>query len=145
MEFRAAIKDIRQKVGLDQAAFGSLCGVSEKVIADIESGKDEPSDTLVELVKYRYSDYFFRQDDHERHLRRLSDKQGRRHTREGILELFEDRQTARTIIIAMAKMEKTDPGVLREIKGVIRMMQAEQERPSDPTQSGNDIDPDSGD
>lgn len=135
MDFRAAIKDIRQKVGLDQAAFGNLCGVNEQVIADIESGQKEPSDTLVELVKYRYSDYFFRKDDHQRNLRRLADREGRQHTREGILELFQDRQTARTIIIAMAKMEQSDPGVLREIKGVIRMMQAEQRQSEDDSSS----------
>ena len=140
MDYKAAIIDIRQKVGLDQKAFGKICGVSRQEIADIEDGKLEPSETLVALLKYRYSDYFFRKDDHQTNLRRLSDRQGRKHSREGILELFEDRQTARSIVLAMAEMEKIDPGVLREIKGVIRMMQAEHSHFSSRSPADNETD-----
>lgn len=144
MDYKTIIKDIRLKVGLNQKDFGKVCGVSQQVISNIERGKSEPSQTLVALLKYRYSDYFFRISDHDindLNLQRLSDRQGRKHTREGILELFEDRQTARIIVLAMAEMEKTDPGILREIKGVIRMMQADQGQSNSPPP---DNDPENG-
>ncbi len=41
-------------------------------------------------------------------LRRISDRTGEGDTREGIISLFDDRETARQIILQLVKIEKTD-------------------------------------
>ncbi len=48
------IKAIRQKYGLSQQAFGARLGVSHAHISKIESGKENPSETLQRLIKYEF-------------------------------------------------------------------------------------------
>lgn len=48
------IKAIRQKYGLSQQEFGSRLGVTHAHISKIESGKENPSETLLRLIKYEF-------------------------------------------------------------------------------------------
>lgn len=48
------IKAIRQKHGLSQQEFGSRLGVTHAHISKIESGKENPSETLLRLIKYEF-------------------------------------------------------------------------------------------
>ena len=50
----AKIKEIRQKNGLSQQEFGSRLGVSHAHISKIESGKENPSETLLKLIGYEF-------------------------------------------------------------------------------------------
>ena len=50
----AKIKEIRQKNGLSQQEFGARLGVSHAHISKIESGKENPSDTLLKLIGYEF-------------------------------------------------------------------------------------------
>ena len=52
--------------------------------------------------------------------RRLADRLGKPDTREGILELFSDRQAARRINLTMLKIEKKNPNCLTKIEGYIQ-------------------------
>ena len=73
-------------------------------------------------------------------MRRLSDKlRDQDNSREGILELFQASESARSIILAMAEMEKNDTGILREIKGYIQAMKGKSE--TDPVQTEEWQDP----
>lgn len=51
----AQIKEIRQKYGLSQQEFGSRLGVTHAHISKIESGKENPSETLLRLIRYEFS------------------------------------------------------------------------------------------
>ena len=50
----AKIKEIRQKNGLSQQEFGARLGVSHAHISKIESGKENPSETLLKLIGYEF-------------------------------------------------------------------------------------------
>ena len=50
----AQIKEIRQKHGLSQQEFGSRLGVTHAHISKIESGKENPSETLLRLIRYEF-------------------------------------------------------------------------------------------
>lgn len=49
-----AIKAIRQRYGLSQQEFGARLGVTHAHISKIESGKENPSETLLKLIKYEF-------------------------------------------------------------------------------------------
>ena len=49
-----AIKAIRQRYGLSQQEFGSRLGVTHAHISKIESGKENPSETLLKLIRYEF-------------------------------------------------------------------------------------------
>ena len=49
-----AIKAIRQRYGLSQQEFGARLGVTHAHISKIESGKENPSETLLRLIKYEF-------------------------------------------------------------------------------------------
>lgn len=49
------IKEIRQKYGLSQQEFGSRLGVTHAHISKIESGKENPSETLLKLIQYEFN------------------------------------------------------------------------------------------
>lgn len=51
----AKIKEIRQQSGLSQQEFGARLGVSHAHISKIESGKENPSETLLKLIGYEFS------------------------------------------------------------------------------------------
>lgn len=51
----AQIKEIRQKHGLSQQEFGARLGVTHAHISKIESGKENPSETLLRLIRYEFS------------------------------------------------------------------------------------------
>lgn len=51
----AQIKEIRQKYGLSQQEFGARLGVTHAHISKIESGKENPSETLLRLIRYEFS------------------------------------------------------------------------------------------
>lgn len=48
------IKGIRQRYGLSQQEFGARLGVTHAHISKIESGKENPSETLLKLIKYEF-------------------------------------------------------------------------------------------
>lgn len=48
------IKAIRQRYGLSQQEFGARLGVTHAHISKIESGKENPSETLLKLIKYEF-------------------------------------------------------------------------------------------
>lgn len=50
----AKIKEIRQKNNLSQQEFGARLGVSHAHISKIESGKENPSETLLKLIGYEF-------------------------------------------------------------------------------------------
>lgn len=49
------IKKIRQKYSLSQQEFGSRLGVTHAHISKIESGKENPSETLLKLIQYEFN------------------------------------------------------------------------------------------
>lgn len=49
-----AIKAIRQRYGLSQQEFGARLGVTHAHISKIESGKENPSETLLKLIRYEF-------------------------------------------------------------------------------------------
>lgn len=49
-----SIKAIRQRYGLSQQEFGARLGVTHAHISKIESGKENPSETLLRLIKYEF-------------------------------------------------------------------------------------------
>nr|DAZ33156.1 MAG TPA: putative zinc finger/helix-turn-helix protein, YgiT family [Caudoviricetes sp.] len=51
----AQIKEIRQKYRLSQQEFGSRLGVTHAHISKIESGKENPSETLLKLIQYEFN------------------------------------------------------------------------------------------
>lgn len=50
----ARIKIARKEVGLSQAEFGRRVGVTNAHISKIESGKDQPSESLLKVIAYEY-------------------------------------------------------------------------------------------
>lgn len=48
------IKAIRQRYGLSQQQFGARLGVTHAHISKIESGKENPSETLLRLIRYEF-------------------------------------------------------------------------------------------
>lgn len=51
----AQIKELRQKLRLTQQEFGERLGVTHAHISKIESGKENPSETLLRLIRYEFS------------------------------------------------------------------------------------------
>ena len=49
-----AIKAIRQRYGLSQQEFGARLGVTHAHISKIEGGKENPSETLLKLIRYEF-------------------------------------------------------------------------------------------
>ena len=48
------LKNIRNKFGLSQRDFGKRLGVTHAYISRIESGKENPSETLLKLLSYEF-------------------------------------------------------------------------------------------
>jgi len=68
----------------------------------------------------RYDQTKADEDKQPANQRRLYDKLGKPDTREGILELFNDRHAARKINLAMSKIEQKNPASLAKIEGYIQ-------------------------
>ena len=64
------------------------------------------------------------EDDQPPKRRRSSDKTGKKDTREGILEQFNDREAARKINLTMAEMEQKNPICIGKIEAYIRGMES---------------------
>lgn len=55
---KESFKSLRKSLGLNQAEFGELLGLTQQAVSDIERGINKPSKTLMRLLEYRYSDNF---------------------------------------------------------------------------------------
>lgn len=136
---KMTIGDLQSKIGRKNIFRKDIYRPSEKLITIISDIFNVSKEWLV-----TYHPPSVQQQSQEQkkilgsNLRRLSDQLGTedQHSRQGILELFKDRKTARSIILTMAEMEKNDPGILREIRGMIRMVKP------DPTGLDNKTNPD---
>jgi DNA-binding XRE family transcriptional regulator len=63
MEFKDKFKSIRKSNGYTQGQFAKMLGLTQQGISEIESGKKNPSKTLLAFLKYRYSDIFENESD----------------------------------------------------------------------------------
>ena len=126
--FQAALLYFLNKKGWGARSYvARKIGKSQQFVSLIADGKsDGKEDTrrdIAEACGYTYEDFLALgrclleskspepeepPPAHIPKLRRVSDRTGEGNTREGIISLFDDRETARQIILQLVKIEKTD-------------------------------------
>lgn len=117
------IKQVRDRFKLTQAQLADEIGVKPSYISKLENNKKEPSLLFVKAVCLRFDltenwlltgkgeiavpeEKPKEEHEQERHLRRIGDRTGEGNTREGILSLFQDRETVRQMLLKLVEIEK---------------------------------------
>lgn len=58
MKFKTEFKNLRKSTGYTQSQFGDMLGLTQQSVSHLESGRKNPSKTLMAYLKYRYSSIF---------------------------------------------------------------------------------------
>jgi len=58
MKFKEKFKRLRKSIGCTQSQFGKMFGLNQQSVSELESGRKNPSKTLMAYLKYRFSDIF---------------------------------------------------------------------------------------